>query len=1055
MNTVERPADAALVQNVRRRLSRMRDRALEVVSRPRWGTGKHADTSALDYQRAILPGVSRTFALTIPQLPHPLADVVANAYLLCRIADTIEDEPRLSPERKRQFQQRFGAVVGGRAPAEDFATALSAELSELTPAAERELVRNTPTILRVTRRFGAAQRGALERCVETMCRGMHDFESQAGKHGLADVAELDRYCYYVAGVVGEMLTELFCAHAPAVARRRSDLMRLAVSFGQALQMTNIIKDVWDDHQRGICWFPRAVFEKHGFDLSQLSETRHGAGFQAGVRELVGVAHGHLRDALAYVLLIPPQERGIRLFCAWAIGMAAQTLDRINAHPDFTSGAEVKISHRDVAWTTLLTRAAVHSDRTLTMLFNRATARLPAAPQVAIPVPAARGPLPEAEPEMDPAARRQHKAGVNAAIARARDALLRLQKDDGHWCFELEADCTIPAEYILMMHFMDEIDVALEQRIAKYLRAHQVLGDHGGWPQYSRSAIDLSCTVKCYYALKLVGDDPDAPHMRRAREAVLALGGAARANVFTKIMLAQFAQIPWRGVPFVPAEIMLLPKWFVFHLDKVSYWARTVMVPLFILISRRTQARNPRGVNVRELFVTPPEEERNYLPAHDWLSRTFLVADRAGRIVEPFLARLLRERAIRMAEKWFVPRLNGEDGLGAIFPAMVNAYEALAELGYPQDHPLRVTALKSIQKLLVERPDGSVYCQPCVSPVWDTGWAALALMNSSASGKTDAVARRAIDRALAWLAPLQETELKGDWAIRAPNLAPGGWAFQYRNAYYPDLDDTAMVAGLLHVAGKGRYTERTERAANWLAGMQSSNGAFGAFDVDNDFLYLNKIPFADHGALCDPPTEDVSGRVLLALGMLGRSQDRDVIRRCVAYIKETQQPDGSWWGRWGTNFIYGTWSVLAGLAFAGEDPRQPYMRRAIAWLVSRQNPDGGWGETNDTYLDPGLAGTMDGESTGYSTAWALLGLMAAGEAHSAAVRRGIDWLVKAQGDDAFWSHDTYTAPGFPRVFYLKYHGYAAYFPLWALVRYRALTQRTGGGTRRPRSTQPGA
>ncbi len=1048
MNTVKQSDEPRFAHDVRRRLARAGARAMEAVQSPRWGSGKHGDSSALDYQKSILPGVSRTFALTIPQLPQPLADVVANAYLLCRIADTIEDEPQLSAERKQQFQQRFGAVVGGRAPAEDFATELSAELSELTPETERELVRNTATVLRVTRRFGAAQRGALERCVDTMCHGMHSFESRASAHGLAEVAELDRYCYYVAGVVGEMLTELFCAHSPVVARRRAELMRLAVSFGQALQMTNIIKDVWDDHARGICWYPRDVFERHGFDLDALSPTNHGPGFQAGVQELVAVAHSHLRDALAYVLLIPAHERGIRLFCLWAIGMAAQTLDRINSHLDFASGAEVKISHRDVAMTTLLTRAAVRSDRALTALFNRATARLPVPPTVAVPAPVARGPLPDAEPDMDPAARRWRKAGLDTAIARSRDALLDLQKEDGHWCFELEADCTIPAEYILMMHFMDEIDVDLEQRIAKFLRSHQVLDDHGGWPQYSRSAIDLSCTVKCYYALKLVGDDPDAPHMKQAREAVLALGGAAHTNVFTKIMLAQFEQIPWRGVPFVPAEIMLLPKWFVFHLDKVSYWARTVMVPLFILMSRRRQAKNPRGVDVRELFVTPPEEERHYLPAHDWLSRTFLVADRAGRFVEPYLAKLLQERAIKKAEEWFVPRLNGEDGLGAIFPAMVNAYEALAELGYAKDHPLRATCLKSIQKLLVERPDGSVYCQPCVSPVWDTGWSALALLNTSPTGKTDAVARKAIDRALKWLAPLQETELKGDWAIRAPDLTPGGWAFQYRNAHYPDLDDTAMVAALLHVAGKGRYVERTDRAADWLAGMQSSNGAFGAFDVDNNFLYLNKIPFADHGALCDPPTEDVSGRVLLALGILGRSQDRDAIRRCIAYLKQTQQPDGSWWGRWGTNYIYGTWSVLAGLAFVGEDSGQPYIRRAISWLESRQNADGGWGETNDTYLDPTLAGSMGGESTGYSTAWALLGLMAVGEVHSAAARRGIDWLVKNQGDDAFWSHDTYTAPGFPRVFYLKYHGYTAYFPLWALARYRALTQRSGRSPRRP-------
>lgn len=632
--------------------------------------------------------------------------------------------------------------------------------------------------------------------------------------------------------------------------------------------------------------------------------------------------------------------------------------------------------------------------------------------------------------------------LDAVIVAGRDALLALQAEDGHWCFELEADCTIPAEYILMMHFMDEIDAALEARIAKFLRAKQVLegadGGHGGWPLYARGAIDLSCTIKCYYALKIAGDDIDAPHMTRAREAILAAGGAAKANVFTHIALAQFGQIPWRGVPFIPVEMMLLPKWFPFHFDKVSYWSRTVMVPLIILCTLRTQAKNPRGVQIRELFVTPPEEERHYFDAKGALNRVFRTVDKIGRSLEPVIPRRMRKKAMKKAEDWFVPRLNGEDGLGAIFPAMVNAYEAMAALGYAKDHPLRATCLKSIQKLLVERTDGTVYCQPCVSPVWDTGWAALALLHTGADGETDAVAQQAIDKALDWLASKRETKIQGDWSIRAPTLKPDGWAFQYANAYYPDLDDTAMVAALLHVAAPdGRYRLMIESATDWLVGLQSSNGAFGAFDVDNDFLYLNKIPFADHGALCDPPTEDVSGRVLLPLGLLKRPQDHGAIERCVAYLKSMQQADGSWWGRWGTNYIYGTWSVLAGLAFVGEDLQQPYIRKAVAWLESIQHADGGWGESNDSYLQPKPEGTLDGDSTGYSTAWALLGLMAAGRVDSDAVHRGVEWLLAHQDEDGFWSHDSFTAPGFPRVFYLKYHGYTAYFPLWALARYRAL------------------
>ncbi len=631
--------------------------------------------------------------------------------------------------------------------------------------------------------------------------------------------------------------------------------------------------------------------------------------------------------------------------------------------------------------------------------------------------------------------------LNDGIAQARDALLALQKADGHWIFELETDCTISAEYILMMHFMDEFDDALQEKLARYIRSKQVLaaGGHGGWPLYYGGALDPSCTVKCYYALKAAGDDIDAPHMKRAREVILAHGGAAKTNVFTRILLAMFEQVPWRAVPYVPVEIMLFPKWAPIHLDKISYWARTVMVPLFILVSKRATAKNPRKVHVRELFVTPPEQEQHYFATGGALNTFFLAVDKIGRSLDRLIPKAVREKAIRRAEAWFVPRLNGEDGLGAIFPAMVNAYEAMALLGYPKDHPLRATCLRSIQKLLVFRDDGVAYCQPCISPVWDTGWSAMALLRAGGGERTE----QAVTRALDWLVSKQELELKGDWSVRAPDLRPACWAFQYANAYYPDLDDTAMVAGLLHVARregpkKAEWRERIDLAADWLIGLQSKNGGFAAFDADNTYYYLNAIPFADHGALLDPPTEDVTGRVLALLGVLGRDQDRVAIRRSIDYLKKIQQFDGSWWGRWGTNFVYGTWSVLAGLALIGEDPKQPYIQKASAWLKSKQNADGGWGETNDSYLDPKLAGTLNGESAPNFAAWAVLGLMAAGEARSDTVKRGIDYLLATQTGDGLWYHPSYNAPGFPRVFYLKYHGYTAYFPLWALTRYRQLT-----------------
>jgi squalene-hopene/tetraprenyl-beta-curcumene cyclase len=649
--------------------------------------------------------------------------------------------------------------------------------------------------------------------------------------------------------------------------------------------------------------------------------------------------------------------------------------------------------------------------------------------------------PDTRPPQHPHAR------IDQAIERARLALMARQRPDGHWCFEFETDCTISAEYILMMHFIDEIDDVLQEKLARYIRLKQRLDTHGGWPLYHDGVIDISCSVKAYYALKAAGDSPDAPHMKRAREAILAKGGAAKSNVFTRILLAMFGQVPWRAAPYVPVEIMLFPRWMPFHLDKVSYWARSTMVPLFILCSLKAKAKNPRNVSVAELFVTPPEQERHYFSSSTFVSKLFLVLDKVGRACDPLIPSSLRRKAITRAEQWFLPRLNGEDGLGAIFPPMVNALEAMELLGYAKDHPARATCLKSLQKLIVHRDDGTAYCQPCVSPVWDTGWSAMALLRASPDDATQA----AVTQAMEWLAPLQELELKGDWAVQAPDLAPGGWAFQYANAYYPDLDDTAVVAALLHVAVRGtpeadKYRARIERATDWLVGMQSDNGGFASFDRNNTHYHINEIPFADHGAMLDPPTEDVSGRVLALLGVLGRAQDKPAIDRCIAYLRSAQLPDGSYWGRWGTNYIYGTWSVLAGLALAGQDMQQPWIRQSVEWLVSKQHADGGWGETNDSYFDPELRGTNGGVSTAHSTAWAVLGLLAAGDVSTGATRRGVQWLLDHQQPPGepeadLWYHPSFNAPGFPRVFFLKYHGYTAYFPLWALTRYRQLLARS--------------
>jgi squalene-hopene/tetraprenyl-beta-curcumene cyclase len=619
--------------------------------------------------------------------------------------------------------------------------------------------------------------------------------------------------------------------------------------------------------------------------------------------------------------------------------------------------------------------------------------------------------------------------IDRTVEDVRRAFHDVQKSDGHWVYELEADATIPSEYIMLEHFLDEIDEALEQKIAVYLRANQ--GEHGGWPLFHDGDFNISATVKAYYALKLVGDDIDAPHMVRAREAVLAHGGAARSNVFTRFTLALFDQVPWRATPVMPVEIMLLPRWFPFHIDRVSYWSRTVIAPLLVLTALKPKARNPRGVHIRELFVIPPEEEKtwNTNPTGARIGDAFLLLDRVLQKVEPHFSKTRRKRAVDRAVAFFTERLNGEDGLGAIYPAMANSVMAYDALGYPKDHPDLVIAKKSIKKLVIEQ-DELAYCQPCMSPIWDTSLAAHAMMEAGETGRGDATGR-----ALDWMEERQILDVVGDWAAQRPSLRPGGWAFQYWNDHYPDVDDTAVVALALHRGDPERYKEAIDRATEWVIGMQSENGGWGAFDAENEHYRLNSIPFADHGALLDPPTADVTARCLSMLAQLGFTRDHPAAARAIAFLKREQEPDGSWFGRWGTNYVYGTWSVLCALNAIGEDPDQPYLRKSVDWLKSRQGEDGGWGEDGASYWEDRR--TECKASTPSQTAWALMALMAMGEVESEAVKGGVDYLMTAPRDGTKWDEEHYTAVGFPRVFYLRYHGYSAYFPLWALSRYRNL------------------
>jgi squalene-hopene/tetraprenyl-beta-curcumene cyclase len=632
-----------------------------------------------------------------------------------------------------------------------------------------------------------------------------------------------------------------------------------------------------------------------------------------------------------------------------------------------------------------------------------------------------------------------KAGgaLEASIASATRALLDERQPDGHWVFELEADCTIPAEYVLLRHYLGEpVDAALEAKIANYLR--RIQGGHGGWALVHDGAFEMSASVKAYFALKMIGDSPDAPHMARAREAMRSRGGAVHSNVFTRFMLAMFGVLTWRSVPVLPVEIMLLPLWSPFHLNKISYWARTTIVPLMVLAALKPRAKNSLGIGIDELFLQPPHSigmtDKAPHQSRGWFV-LFRGLDRLLRAIEPLFPKKLRARAIDRAVAFIEERLNGEDGLGAIYPPMANTVMMYEALGKPADYPPRAITRRGLDKLLVIG-EQEAYCQPCVSPVWDTSLTCHALIEAGGEAAF-APAKQGLD----WLLPKQVLDIKGDWAVKRPQVRPGGWAFQYNNAYYPDLDDTAVVVMAMDRTRRATQSQEYDvaiaRGREWIEGMQSRDGGWAAFDVNNLEYYLNNIPFSDHGALLDPPTEDVTARCVSMLAQLGATvQSSQAVADGVAYLRRTQLAEGSWYGRWGLNYIYGTWSVLCALNAVGVAHQDPAMRKAVDWLVSIQNADGGWGEDATSYrLD--YKGFDRAPTTASQTAWALLGLMAAGEVGHPAVARGVEYLKSTQTEKGLWDEQRYTATGFPRVFYLRYHGYSKFFPLWALARYRNL------------------
>ena len=619
--------------------------------------------------------------------------------------------------------------------------------------------------------------------------------------------------------------------------------------------------------------------------------------------------------------------------------------------------------------------------------------------------------------------------VMVAVDAARKFLFSEQHEDGYWCGELEADTTLESDYILLHRLLGTGD---EQRFAKasrWILNHQ--NEDGGWPIYEGGPSNISATVKAYFGLKLAGFDKDHPALAKARERIFALGGVTEVNTFTKIYLCFFGQYDYDAVPAVPPEIVLFPTWFWFNIYEISSWSRAILVPLSLAYAKKPFKKIPAEMGIQELFPQGMNNTRLHLHWDKKLvswRNFFLVFDRITHLFERVHIRPLRSIAIKAAEEWMLERLEQSDGLGAIYPGIMNTIIALRCLGYSLDDPQMIRAMDEFEALGIEEEE-TFRMQPCKSPVWDTAYALFALGEAGVSA-TDPRMKQAAE----WTLDKQVTKL-GDWAVKCRNVRPAGWYFEFNNEFYPDVDDTAMVLlGLSKVKlpNERFMGESARRAIDWVLAMQCKDGGWASFDKDNTRMVFQYVPFADHNAMLDPPTVDITGRVLEMLATYGYTLGDAPVKRAIEFIKKEQEPDGSWFGRWGVNYIYGTMCVLRGLDAIGFDHHEPMVQQAAEWLRMVQNGDGGWGETCGSYDDPATRGV--GPSTASQTAWAVIGLLAAGDTRSDSVRRGIEFLLKEQNPIGGWDEVPYTGTGFPKVFYLKYHMYRQYFPVIALTMY---------------------
>ena len=618
----------------------------------------------------------------------------------------------------------------------------------------------------------------------------------------------------------------------------------------------------------------------------------------------------------------------------------------------------------------------------------------------------------------------------AAIDAARRWLFSQQHQDGYWCGELEADTTLESDYILMHTVLGTGNQDRFQKAANYILRHQ--NEDGGWPIYGGGPSNISASVKAYFSLKLAGYKANHQALERARKKILEMGGVTKVNTFTKIYLCFLGQYDYDAVPAIPPEIVLFPNWFWFNIYEISSWSRAILVPLSILYARKPFKKIPEEMHIDELFVDGRDSSRMHL---EWSKKLiswrnfFLVIDRMVHWFEAVHIRPLRSIALKKAEKWILERFEMSDGLGAIYPSIVNSILAVRCLGYSLDDPQVIRALDEFEKLGIEEGD-AFRMQPCVSPVWDTAYAVFALGEAGVP-PTDPRMVKAADWTLQ-----KQVRNYGDWAVKNKKGKPGGWYFEFNNEFYPDVDDSAMVAlGLSKVEHpNGRYQrESVQRAIDWIFTMQCKNGGWASFDKDNDRMVFQHIPFADHNAMLDPATVDITGRILEMLATYGYDKSHPAVKRAIKFIRSEQEPDGAWFGRWGVNYIYGTMLVLRGLEAIGVDHHEPYVQQGAEWLRMIQNADGGWGESCASYDDPNTKGV--GPSTPSQTAWAVMGLLAANDTRSESVAKGIAYLLKTQRADGSWDEPYFTGTGFPGDFMIRYHLYRLTFPLLALGRLR--------------------